>query len=208
MLALNDEAMGRLTSPDFEGQIRLGVPGDIVYPHVPHLLREFSRDYPRVQVRLSSVQTVDLIKEFREGLQDIIVTTEKSAGKGGEVISTQALVWTGSPDGQSWKKRPLPIGFARHCAFRPGVIRTLDAAGIPWIDAVASDDTLACEAMTAADLCVGAELESAIHSSRVAIDHGGQLPELPEHSIVVYCRDAPDNDIARTLVEYLRRAYT
>ena len=54
---------------------------------------------------------------------------------------------------------------------------------------------------------MAAELESAIHRSRVEIDHGGQLPELPEHSIVVYCDDTPDNDIAKTLVEYLRRAY-
>ena len=87
------------------------------------------------------------------------------------------------------------------------MVRSLDAAGIPWLDAVASEDALACEALTAADLCVAAELESAIHRSRVEIDHGGQLPELPEHSIVVYCDDTSDNDIAKTLVEYLRRAY-
>ena len=208
MLALNDEAMGRLTSPDYEGQIRLGVPGDIIYPHVPNLLREFNRDYPRVQIRLSSAQTVDLKKEFREGLHDIVVTTEKSAGKNGEVLSNQPLVWTGSPDGQAWRKRPLPIGFAKNCAFRAGVVRTLNDNGIPWIDAVASEDTLACEAMTAADLCIAAELESAIHSSRVAVDHGGQLPELPEHAIVVYCADAADSEITRILVDYLRRAYS
>ena len=207
MLALNDEAMGRLTSPDYEGQIRLGVPGDIMYPHVPNVLKEFNRDYPRVQIRLSSSQTVTLKKEFKEGLHDIIVTTEKSAGKGGEVISNQPLVWTGSPDGQAWRKRPLPIGFAKNCAFRPGVVRTLNASGIAWIDAVASEDTLACEAMTAADLCVAAELESAIHSSRVAIDHGGQLPDLPEHAIAVYSSETADSDITRILIDYLRRAY-
>ena len=207
MLALNDEAMGRLTSPDYEGQIRLGVPGDIMYPHVPNVLKEFNRDYPRVQIRLSSSQTVTLKKEFKEGLHDIIVTTEKSAGKGGEVISNQPLVWTGSPDGQAWRKRPLPIGFAKNCAFRPGVVRTLNASGIAWIDAVASEDTLACEAMTAADLCVAAELESAIHSSRIAIDHGGQLPDLPEHAIAVYSSETADSDITRILIDYLRRAY-
>ena len=88
------------------------------------------------------------------------------------------------------------------------MVRTLNANKIPWIDAVASEDTLACEAMTAADLCVAAELESAIHSSRVAIDHDGQLPDLPEHSIVVYCAESTDNDLARILLDYLRRAYS
>jgi DNA-binding transcriptional LysR family regulator len=76
MLALNDEAMGRLTSPEFEGLVRLGVPGDVIYPHIPRILREFSRDYPRVQVRLSSAQTFTLKSEFNQGLQDIVLTTD------------------------------------------------------------------------------------------------------------------------------------
>ena len=35
MLALNDEAFGRLTHNSFEGEIVLGVPHDIVYPNIP-----------------------------------------------------------------------------------------------------------------------------------------------------------------------------
>ena len=208
MLALNDEAMGRLTSPDFEGQIRLGVPGDVIYPHIPVILREFSRDYPRVQVKLSSAQTFTLKHEFQQGSQDIVLTTEKAASPGGRVISTQPLVWTGAAEGVAWKKRPLPLGFAKICAFKSGVTKALDDAGIDWVDIVASGDAAASEAMTSADLCVTAELESAIHSSRVIIDHGGQLPELPEHSIVLYSNDSPGNQITQTLVEYLLRAYT
>ncbi|MDH3760663.1 MAG: LysR family transcriptional regulator [Gammaproteobacteria bacterium] len=208
MLALNDEAMGRLTSPDYEGQIRLGVPGDVIYPHIPSILREFSRDYPRVQVKLSSAQTMNLKDEFKQGLQDIVLTTEKSASAGGRVISTQPLIWTGAEAGIAWKKRPLPLGFAKSCAFKAGVTRALDDAGIEWVDIVTSNDAAASEAMTSADLCVTAELESAIHSSRVIIDHGGQLPELPQHSIVLYGGDNAANQIAQTLVEYLLGAYS
>jgi DNA-binding transcriptional LysR family regulator len=207
MLALNDEAMGRLTSADYEGQIRLGAPGDVIYPHIPGILKEFNRDYPRVQIRFSSSQTVTLRSEFEQGLHDVVLTTEKTPGQGGKVISTQSLVWVGARDGSAWKKRPLPLGFAKHCAFRNGVTRTLDEAGIKWIDIVASLDAGASEAMTSADLCVYAGLESDKSSSRDAIDHGGQLPELPEYSIVLYGADNLDNQIARTLVEYLLRGY-
>ena len=35
MVALNDEAWGRMTNPAFEGEINFGVPHDIIYPHVP-----------------------------------------------------------------------------------------------------------------------------------------------------------------------------
>ena len=32
LLDINDEAVGRLTSLDYAGQLRLGVPSDIIYP--------------------------------------------------------------------------------------------------------------------------------------------------------------------------------
>jgi DNA-binding transcriptional LysR family regulator len=38
MLAVNDEGMSRLTSPDYEGQIRLAAPSDVIYPHIPSIL--------------------------------------------------------------------------------------------------------------------------------------------------------------------------
>jgi len=207
MLALNDEAMGRLTSADYEGQIRLGAPGDIIYPHIPGILKEFNRDYPRVQIKFSSSQTHTLRSEFEQGLHDVVLTTEKTPGQGGKVISAQSLIWVGAKDGNAWKKRPLPLGFAKNCSFRAGVTKTLDDAGLQWIDIVASLDAGASEAMTSADLCVYAGLESDKSPSRGAIDHGGQLPELPEYSIVLYGAENSDNQIAQTLIEYLLRVY-
>ena len=207
LLKLNDETIGRLTSPDYQGQIRLGVPGDVLYPHIPNSLKEFSRDYPRVQIKLSSANTVKLKDQFEKGLQDIVVTTEQFPGKGGQVVNTQPLIWTGAEQGNAWKKSPLPLGLAKNCSFRPSVIESLNAAGVKWVDAVASEDVVAGEAMTSADLCIAAELESQTYSGRVAIDHGGQLPELPEFSVVLYGAEKSENQLAMTLVDYLLRAF-
>ena len=41
MLALNDEAVRRLTDQAYEGEITLGVPHDIVYPAIPRVLKQF-----------------------------------------------------------------------------------------------------------------------------------------------------------------------
>ena len=207
MLAINDEAMGRLTSPDYEGQIRFGVPCDVIYPHIPGILKAFSRDYPRVQIKFSSGQTFLLREQFDQGLQDVVLTTEKEPGKGGRVISTQSLNWTGAEQGNAWKKRPLPLGISKSCAFRSSAIEALDDAGIDWVDIVASEDVLAGEALASADLCILAELDWIKSSGRVAIEHGGQLPELPQFSIVLYGGDAPGNQLAQALVEYIQRVY-
>ena len=71
----------------------------------------------------------------------------------------------------------------------------------------ASEDDTAALAMVSADLCISAELECVKESGRVPIEHGGQMPELPKFSIVLYSADTPGNQIAQTLVEYLLRAY-
>jgi len=207
MLAINDEGMNRLTSPDYEGLIRLAAPSDVIYPYIPSILKTFNRDYPRVQIKFSSGSTSTLTKQFNQGLQDVVLTTEKNPRQDGLIINTRPLIWTGADQGNAWKKRPLPLGNSKNCAFLPSVTKALDDVGIDWIDMVSSANGYAIEAMISADLCVSAELEYEKHPDRVAVDHGGQLPDLPEFSVVLYCADKHDNHLAQTLVEYFLRAY-
>ena len=207
MLALNDEVMNRLTSPDYEGIVRLGVPCDIIYPHIPRILKDFNRDFPRVQVQLSATMTHKLLDGYNKGLQDVVLTTEQNLGKGGRVLCTQPLEWVGAVDGIIWKKQPLPLGISRNCAFRPCVIETLDKTGIDWVDIVTSKDDNAVEAMTSADLCISVEMETANLTGRAPIEHGGQLPELPNFSVGLYYDDKNTNNPTGILVDYLVRAF-
>jgi DNA-binding transcriptional LysR family regulator len=208
MLALNDEAMGRLTSPDYEGVIRLGAPSDVIYPHVPSAIREYSRDFPRVQVKFSASSTQLLKEQYDLGQLDVILTTEHKPGPNGRIINTQPLLWTGAEDGIAWKKRPLPLCFCKNCSFRPHATAALDAAGISWVDVASTNDDLASDAMASADLGIRAEMECVIHAGRQIVDHGGQLPELPAFSIALYSDQQPGNQLNQTLVDYLVRAYS
>ena len=54
LLALNDEALARLTDTAYEGEVVLGVPHDIIYPAIPQVLSRFNCDFPRVKVQLLS----------------------------------------------------------------------------------------------------------------------------------------------------------
>src|SRR5918999_4075352 len=87
LLALNDEAWGRLTHPSFEGEIDLGVPHDIIYPHVPGVLKRFAAEYPRVKLRLHSLYTSGLKELFARGEMDLILTTESAVDTGGETLA-------------------------------------------------------------------------------------------------------------------------
>ncbi|MCE8009349.1 LysR family transcriptional regulator [Aestuariivita sp.] len=206
ILELNDEAWGRLTANEYEGEITLGVPHDIIYPYVPHILRRFAMDFPRMQVRLISAPTRKLREMFGRGQCDVILTTEEQAGPGGEVLVRLPLVWIGALDGQAWKRHPLPVAFCSNCIFRTDVLRRLEAAHQPWEMAVESDLDNAVEAMLSADLAISAVIQGVYPRQTTTIDHGGALPDPGETRIVLYM-ERTENPVANALRELIRTTY-
>lgn len=207
MVALNDEIWGRMTVPDYEGEVRLGVPADIVYPHIPSVLQTFACDYPRVKVVLVSSYTSVLKSQFARGEVDIILTTEQTLDAGGETINASPLVWAGAPGGSAWRQRPLRLAFEYNCMFRGPVQEALDAAEIHWEMGVESDSTRTVEASISADLAVHACLEGSMPPYVEVIRHGGQLPALPSVMINMYVTEGPVGKIATALGANIRDRY-
>lgn len=207
ILALNDEIWGRMTDKAFEGEIRLGVPHDIVYPHVPGILRRFDREYPRMRVHLISSFTVRLREMLENGEADLILTTENDTGPDAECLDIQPLVWVGAENGNAWRQRPLRLAFERNCLFRPWAVAALDADGIPWEMAVDTSSTRTVEATVAADLAVHAMLELGIMAPMVPIPHGGALPALPSSRINLYRARGTRGEPVGALADMVRQAY-
>lgn len=208
MLALNDEAISRLTADDFEGEITLGVPHDVVYPFIPQVLQRFNAAYPRMRVNLLSSYTRKLKDMYGRGDCDIILTTEEHVGPEGETLTERRLTWIGAPGGAAWKARPLRLAFGRHCIFRATVTRALEDASVAWDMAVESDSDRTIEATVSADLAVHAILEGSEPPFTEAISHAGTLPELPAYRINLYVSDAANGPAQGALVDLLREVYS
>lgn len=206
MIALNDEAWGRLTADDLEGEIVFGVPADIVYPHVPGVLRRFARAFPRMKVTLVSSYTRRLKAMLRAGEADLILTTESDPDAGAELLQRADLVWVGAPGGHAWTARPLRLAFENNCIFRSAAQEALDDAGIEWEMGVTSETTRSIEAFLSADLGVHASLEGAVSPFLEKIDHGGALPPMPRVGINMYVAEAA-NPQALSLADQVRDAY-
>lgn len=207
MLALNDEAVTRLTSARFEGGLRLGVPHDIVYPAIPGILKRFAGQYPRMRVSLGSSFTALLKGAFARGEFDVILTTEDVPGPGAEVLGARDLVWVGAEDGQAWQARPLRLGFKDNCSFRSRATSALTAAGIAWELAVGGESEQAIEATVAADLAVSARLTNAMPQGLVPIGARGGLPALGQQNICLYAAPTQTGEPAEALLSLLRQAY-
>ncbi len=207
ILTLNDEVWDRLTGSDFEGEVSIGVPHDIVYPHIPGVLHAFDREYPRVKVQLVSSYTKRLKEQFDRGEVDLILTTEKEVSPGGEVLEDAQMVWVGAHGGAAWRSRPLRIAFENGCLFRAPTIEALEKAGIPWDLAVESDSTRTIDASVSADLVVHVSLESTVSPHVETLRHGGALPDLPSMKICMYSAQGPNADLIKALADNVRSAW-
>lgn len=207
MIELNDEAWARLTHPAFEGEVSLGVPQDIMYPHIPRVLQRFAQEYPRVRVNLVSNYTAELKPRFQRGELDLILTTEGGLDPGGETLAREPLVWVGAIGGQAWRSRPLRFGSSTRCLFRRPAIEALDAAGLAWELAVESISCATVEVSVSADLAVNVLLTSSIPARCEEIRHGGALPELPVYCINMYIGEGPRAALAQRLGDEMRQAY-
>jgi DNA-binding transcriptional LysR family regulator len=207
MLALNDEVYGLLSRAQYEGELTLGVPHDIVYPAIPQVLQRFAADFPKVKVRLLSSFTRTLKDQYARGECNLIVTTEDTVDAGGETLTELPLIWVGAPGGQAWRQRPLPLAYEQRCIFRQGVQERLDAAGVPWVLAVDSDNTRTVEATVSADLAVHTVLEGSEPRHVERINHGGALPDLARMKINLYAASAVRSPAIDALARLIRAAY-
>jgi len=206
MVELNDEVFLRMTDRTHVGAIALGVPTDIVFPHIPNVLKRFNAEFPQVKVQLISSFTAALKDQFRKGEIDIILTTEQGLDAGGETLKEAALRWIGAPQGKAWQQRPLPFASCQSCNFRSVGFAALDQAGIAWTDVVTSESEIAAEASASADLAVLTRLEGHHPPHLELIEPNGQLPDLGTSLVNIY-GPVQKTEFAQRLKEIIRVSF-
>jgi DNA-binding transcriptional LysR family regulator len=206
MLTLNDEIWTTMTAPEFEGEVRLGVPHDIVGPFLPPVLRAFGRDWPRVRVTLETTTS----RLLREGLArdelDLCLTTEIDCGLGGEVLFSDALLWVGAIGGTAWQRTPLPMALGdATCAFRKPAVAALAELNRDWRRACETRDMLGVVASIEADIAIGAFLRSTLPPSLAPVPPEAGLPPLPMFNVNLYLRQGSLSPVVEELALHIRR---
>lgn len=206
ILAINDEALARLVKDDVDSELTLGVPFDIVNPHIPIVLREAREQYPRVRVKLVSSLTCSLKERFAEGAIDIAITTEAGIDRRAEELVRADLHWWGARGGHAHRQSPLPVAICNNCAMKPEVTRVLGEAGIPWEIVSDTDTEAAVHAMVSADLAVTPAIgaRSIPKCERLP---AGWLPELPRFRINLYVDNARNPLVAQSIADIVRDVY-
>ncbi len=204
MLALNDEIWSDMTTPIYEGEVRLGIPYDLVNTYLPPVLKGFAKAYPKVKIALVCQPSVRLIEALAAGEVDLTLAEERAPGPDAEVLAIERLVWVGARGGEAHLRRPLPISFGSEaCVFRQAVMDALREAGIEWW-AMSEIGSEALNATAHTDLAVMAMLASTVPASLQVLGPGAGLPSLPPFSIGLYLPKTGATEIAAALAEHLR----
>lgn len=208
LISLNDETWQLMTQSDFIGEIRLGVPLDIIRPIMPPIMRRFSREHPKIQISLVSDMTETLLGALKNGELDLTLTTESKPGRADALLLSDKLVWMGAQNGEACHKTPLPVSLgSEFCAFRDPALDALSKAGIDWQAICGVGNLESILATVEADMAIAPYLSSLIPENLIAINPVVGLPALPIHYVNLQMPDSGGSLLAKELAKYIRQGF-
>jgi DNA-binding transcriptional LysR family regulator len=205
LLGLNDEIWAEMAGTEVAGQVRLGVPYDLVGTLLAPVLKAYAEAYPRVEISLLCAASPDLAAALAAGTIDLAVIEEGVGPSAGECLAVDRLVWVGAKGGVARAKRPLPVSIvADTCAFRPVVLSALNEHGLEWRTLFENGNIDATTATVRSDLAVTAWLASTVPADLDILPFDAGLPPLPNFSINLHLPKYGAAPAAQEFARYIR----
>jgi len=208
LLGLNDEIWADLTTPAFTGEVRLGMPYDLVTSYLPPILKTYAQEYPHVDVSLVCLTSPLLAEALAAGEIDLAIIEAPAGQSDAECLAIERLVWVGAKGGEAYLKRPLPLSIVNDtCAFRPVVFDALRRAGLAWRTVFGNGSGEAVTATVMTDLAVTASLAATVPPGLDVLTERSGLPELATFAINLHLPRAQASPIAEGLARHIRDSF-
>jgi DNA-binding transcriptional LysR family regulator len=164
MLALNDEVLALMQSPEVSGRVRLGAPSEYTDSLLPHLLGRFAQAHPNVMLEVTSDLSKNLLTRQQNGEFDLVVALhDDTQAGGGKPVHTEPLIWFTSADHFGHMQSPLPLVLAPPpCVYRRRMLQQLNREAKPCRIAYLSSSHSAVLAAVRAGLGVTAMAKSTL----------------------------------------------
>lgn len=206
LLGLNDELCAEMISSPVQERVRVGVPFDMAGDPFAPILKTYAERYPAVEVTIVTGSSVDLMRDFNDGLTDLTFRQCPAAEGVGERLKVEALVWVGSSGALS-RQRPLPLCFVTPtCTFRRTVFSLLDEARINWRVVFENASVEATLSTVRSGLALTPWLRSLVPGDLTALGVDSGLPVLPAFAIELHVADNADRG-ALAMADVIRSHY-
>lgn len=205
ILALNDEALARLTRPKLAGGVRLGIPNEFASSFLPEILGKFAQSHPNVTLEVRCALSTELLERIGHDELDLVFALHG----GSEPVTasegwTEELVWVASPNSASHTRNPLPLIVAPEgCVYRGRIMEVLGQREAPWQVVYTSPSFGGIRAGVLAGLGVTVLSRSVVPEGLRTLPPSGPLPELPPVQVRLHYDRGDASDAVLGLVEYM-----
>lgn len=186
ILALHDEMMQRLSSKGGGLRLRIGIPSDYADQFLPEFLRHGETHGVRFEV--ASDVSVNLLRDFREGLLDIVLAmTPDALAEGALTTWREPLAWVGPaeappPDGEPLRLVAYPEG----CLYRRTMLAMLQRQGRSFDIVYTTSSLTSIEAAIRAGFGVTSLAARIVPPGLRALPPSDWLPALPDVTAGIY----------------------
>jgi DNA-binding transcriptional LysR family regulator len=188
MLALNEAACHDMAGTALAGDLRLAITDYFQPRTIISLLQGLRSRYPHLRLHVAIRASAQIEQDAQDGDIDIGLTTrvltagaEDERMPGYVRLRREPLLWVAASSYVAAPVEPLPLVALRgSCSLHRFAVSALETAGIPHFIAHSASGVAGLQMALTAGLGVACLNQSAIPAGMVVLDHGFDLPRLPD----------------------------
>ena len=179
IVAASEQAAAYFSGDRPSGRLRIGIADDLALTRLPHILRDFRRDYPLVDFDLRVDQSGLLHQRLESDRLDVFIGKRPSGEQRGQLVKRDRLVWVGTPTTKLDLGKPLPlVVYPTPSMSRTEMRSALDRARLPYRTACVCRGVNGLIGAVAAGIGISAMAASLVPAQLATLGAGHRLPEL------------------------------
>lgn len=204
----------RVTAPEVEGVLRLGVAEHLVPQRLPILLTQLRRAFPKVQLSVEVGMSSEILAGMEQGRLDLAITTAGEQPASGErprafeqiaILFEEPLVWvrgesmTPVAPGEIVPLALLPAP----CFYRRAALEALERSARSWKIVYSSASLPSVQAAVQAGFALTAISRSSALPGMKILDGRESLGQLPTIRVAIYRAPSAGQLLVNSLSEFI-----
>ena len=205
LIAVHDRALAGTATP--ERRLTVGISDHVAGPNLPALIARVAAFDPRLHLNVRLGFSSAMLDAMEDGEFDAVIVRGEPHRRGGETLLQDDLAWFAAPAFQHRGGEPLRLAMlAPPCGIRVHAIRTLDKAGIAWVESFTGGGVAAIAAAVIAGLAIAPLARRVAPPGTFDVGAALKLPALGRSKVVLHSRvsDAHARAAIRTLAAAFR----
>jgi DNA-binding transcriptional LysR family regulator len=204
ILAINDEAVGRLVAPPIGGTVRLGTAEEFATQFLSDILGDFARCFPTIVAEITVDTSAVLQSGVEAGLFDVVLIKHVPLEGPGQTVWREPLHWVARADWTDPPNGVVPLAVSpAPCLYRRFMLAALGQVGRSWEIRCTSAAVAALQAAVLAGLGVTALARGTIQPGMRVLTPDEGFPNLPDSAIALVTRFGTPTPAADRLTRFV-----